>query len=300
MYIILPTVGKTQLKSSNLYIDISKNHSTVEVGYYSEKKHKRVKLLKQPIESVNVDSLINSLCPKSNEKTLIYIHGLGGDKNLTQKQIPKYFNDSIRGNKCIDRTISFVWHATHFRYPKTWTVGYETGQLLAPFFNKILTNISNTTILCHSMGHRIFEGVASELSKIDTNTVPLINEIIFAAPDLYEDAFNSKLKHLPLYCNAIRVYQNKKDKTLGISKRLHKANRLGISGLVDLTNPLLKQKVTQIECSQTKSNAWWEISDHLYFLSDKMVYNDLKQVLKKGTNNSRLKLIDKSKNLYQL
>ena len=284
-------------KSQNFYFDISKDYSTVEVGYYTTEKHKRVRLLKQSVETLNIDSIVDVVCPKSTEKTLVYIHGLGGDAKRTQKQIPKYFNDSLRGNRYTNRTISFVWHATRFWYSDTWQEGYETGKLFAPIFNKILENSSeNATVLCHSMGHRIFEGVASELEKVHNKNLP-IEDVIFTAPDLYTDAFNKNLAHLPDYCSSITIYIKKKDKTLGVSKMIHHANRMGLKGVTEF-NEALKVKIQQIECSNTKSNAWWEISGHLYFLFDKKVHQDIKNLLVNEKRN--FKLLDTSLNLYTL
>lgn len=138
----------------------------------------------------------------------------------------------------------------------------------------------NVHLLTHSMGAYVLrQGLQALLAKEPKAMARLFEQILLAAPDENDDAFESdaKLKLLPQLARQVTVYFNPDDKGLLVSD-VTKANpdRLGSDGprLVDL----LPKKVALVDCREVAGDAdrWVE---HSYYIRSEAMTRDMDAVL---------------------
>lgn len=135
-------------------------------------------------------------------------------------------------------------------------------------------------LLAHSMGNYVLRnGLQSLRAKDPRKLVRMFNEIVLAAPDEDDDAFDTddKLRLLPSLGRRVTIYHNHKDRALLISDKT-KANpdRLGADGprMLDL----LPKKVVVIDCARVASGGDKHIQ-HSYFINCPPVIADLQATL---------------------
>jgi esterase/lipase superfamily enzyme len=138
----------------------------------------------------------------------------------------------------------------------------------------------NIHLLCHSMGNYVLRhGLQALMVKEPKKLVRLFTEIVLAAPDEDDDAFelDSKLRLLPSLGRRVTVYHNDHDRALLVSDKT-KANpdRLGSDGprMLDL----LPKKVVIVDCSRVAGEGD-ELIQHSYFVACPPVVADLHQAL---------------------
>lgn len=135
-------------------------------------------------------------------------------------------------------------------------------------------------LLAHSMGNYVLRnGLQALRAKDPTKVVRLFNQIVLAAPDEDDDAFDTdeKLRLLPGLGRRVTVYYNQKDKALLISdKTKGNPDRLGSDGprMLDL----LPKKVFVIDCSRVAGEGD-PLVQHSYFINCRPVAADLKATL---------------------
>jgi esterase/lipase superfamily enzyme len=136
-------------------------------------------------------------------------------------------------------------------------------------------------ILAHSMGNYVLrQGVQAIRAKEPRHIVRMFDQVIMAAPDEDDDAFelDDKLRPLPSLARRITVYHNRHDRALVISDKT-KANpdRLGSEGPRVLD--LLPKKVVIVDCSPV-AKAADPLSRHSYYIRCPEVAADIGWVLK--------------------
>lgn len=135
-------------------------------------------------------------------------------------------------------------------------------------------------LLAHSMGNYVLRnGLQALRAKDPTKLVRLFTEIILAAPDEDDDAFDTddKLRLLPSLGRRVTVYYNQKDRALLISdKTKGNPDRLGSDGprMLDL----LPKKVFIVDCGRVAVLGDPQIQ-HSYFINCASVTADLKATL---------------------
>lgn len=132
-------------------------------------------------------------------------------------------------------------------------------------------------LLAHSMGNYVLRhGLQALCAKDRNRVVRVFNEIILAAPDEDEDAFehDEKLKFLPSLGHRVTVYHNARDRALLVSDKT-KANpdRLGSGGprMLDM----LPRKVAIVDCSRVAPTGGDKLSEHSYYINCPLVTSDL-------------------------
>jgi esterase/lipase superfamily enzyme len=135
-------------------------------------------------------------------------------------------------------------------------------------------------LLCHSMGNYVLRhGLQALIAKEPNRLVRFFTEIILAAPDEDDDAFelDSKLRPLPSLGRRVTVYHNENDRALLVSDKT-KANpdRLGSDGprMLDL----LPKKVVIVDCGRV-AGAGDELIQHSYFMNCPPVVSDIRETL---------------------
>jgi esterase/lipase superfamily enzyme len=135
-------------------------------------------------------------------------------------------------------------------------------------------------LLAHSMGAYVLrQGLQALIAKDPASLTRLFDQIMLAAPDEDDDAFESdaKLRLLPRIGRQVTVYFNPADKGLIVSD-VTKANpdRLGSDGprLVDL----IPKKVVLVDCRNVAGHADRFI-EHSYYVRSAAMARDISAVL---------------------
>lgn len=136
-------------------------------------------------------------------------------------------------------------------------------------------------LLAHSMGNYVLRnGLQALIAKDPRRLVRVFNEIILAAPDEDDDAFerDDKLRLLPSLGRRVTVYHNRRDRALLVSDKT-KANpdRLGSDGprMLDL----LPKKVVIVDCSRVAPSGGDKRIEHSYYINCPPVTRDLLSTL---------------------
>lgn len=131
-------------------------------------------------------------------------------------------------------------------------------------------------LLAHSMGNYVLRlGLQALIAKDPRKLLRVFSEIVLAAPDEDDDAFetDTKLRLLPRLGRRVTVYHNETDRAMLISDKT-KANpdRLGADGprMLDL----LPKKVVVVDCSRVAATAD-ALARHTYFINCPPVSADL-------------------------
>lgn len=226
--------------------------------------------------------------------TLIFIHGfsvsfldaLEAGARLAEELV-------IKGSKV--NVVVFTWPSDGEKVP--WMSYYSdredaraSGPALARTYLMLRQYVSGLTedehcerrlhLLAHSMGNYVLRnGLQAILAKDPNSLVRLFDQILMAAPDEDDDAFETdqKLRLLPKLCRQVTVYFNPNDQALVVSdKTKSNPDRLGSDGprLIDL----IPKKVVLVDCRKVAMHADKWIG-HSYYVNSLAMSRDLVAVL---------------------
>ena len=255
----------------NFYLDLKEDY--IEVGEYVGKRHK--KTVFQTFDRNNLDVIgIKNLLIGKDEKILFYIHSMFGGVHLYHKNSL----NKIAEIENLDKTISIVWHVDKINYKGAWKLAPAQGIDISLLLKTLLEEKSNDFhMLCHSMGHRIFEGMVGTGNWNGS----AFKTIILAAADLDIDIFEKSLVNAPKISERLIIYTNGNDRLLKISSRKLKRKRLGLHGhekpycdkllqiknleIVNVTNAVPGRKI--------------RYTNHIYFKNNPNVLVDINRVI---------------------
>jgi len=262
---------KTIAATSNFYIEIRKKG--IEVGKYSVDRFKKTPLKNYSSNDIKISQIKELLKTENgNEKVLFYFHSMWGSVQPYHKNSLRQLDHSLN----VDKVITIEWHADKLGYKGSWKKAIQQGTEISPLIEQLVSNKNNQYfILCHSMGHRIFEGVIKNFS----NQTELISSVFLAAADLDIDVFENNLKSLPTLSHQIIVYTNEKDRLLKIAAKIHKKERLGLT-ISNYKNSFTAiPNIEIINVTNSNSRKRTSLSNHIYFKTDKAVLRDIALVI---------------------
>ncbi len=252
------------------YIDIK--GEIIQLGNYKGAWSLKTDKTNLNFSDYKQETIADYLNIKNGEKVLIYFHSLLGGVNVYHKNTVKKLKE-IEG---MDKVISVVWHTKELNYVNSWNQAIQTSKLYKPIVGNILENNNiDKYILCHSMGHRIFEGIVKDYSEGSVS----IEKIIFTGSDLDLDVFEKSLATLPSLSKNIFLYVHRKDRLLQKSKRSHKRERLGLDGLRDDFGLASIDNLERIDVTNSSGSKFIRLTNHIYFKRDKEVLSDINLVL---------------------
>jgi esterase/lipase superfamily enzyme len=135
-------------------------------------------------------------------------------------------------------------------------------------------------LLAHSMGcYTLRQGLQAILAKEPRSLTRMFDQILLAAPDEDDDAFEreDKLKALPSLGRQVTVYHNPFDRALLVSDTTKtNPDRLGSDGprLIDV----LPKKVVVVDCRSIAAGAD-DLSRHSYYINSRAVSVDIARVM---------------------
>lgn len=147
-------------------------------------------------------------------------------------------------------------------------------------------------LLCHSMGNQVLEEMMRKLVDLRTLIPSVFEEIVLAASDVDNTAFElpNPLGALPSLCRRIHVYTNRNDLALVISTTTKtSAKRMGTDGPSDMTK--IPSHIYLVDCTDVASQGdpglKNELVQHWYHKSVPAVVSDIAAVLR-GENDESI------------
>lgn len=192
--IIFSFISIAGYTNDNFYIKIKRNK--IEIGEYIGEKHSLKTFKTYDKENLDLDE-INSFLELKNKNLLFYFHGIQSNDILNQK----YALKRLEKINNADVTVSVIWKSKSWVYTSAWKKAIHQGEEIADLIESVIVNYDKTSVLCHSMGHRLLEGIYLKKNQ-------KFDKIFFAAPDLDMDVFEKNFKNLPDNCNKLFIYTN--------------------------------------------------------------------------------------------
>ncbi len=232
-YFLFPGNAKAKMKRVEkkskmefLFVEWRDQENQLLLGHY-ENRSKRIIDIKCSPESLTDAQLQTWL--KGNKAILLF-HCMWGQQALFHKI--KYLNtleevvESSSSNEVV--TISFLWHARGVNYKNNWENAFDKGKSLSAVLQRInLFYAGNTSVLCHSMGTRFFEGALS-----DRAVSLAFNEVILFSSDISSNTADSGFIAIMQSTKQISIFKHRKDKMLLMSSLVHGHKRIGRTGPV--------------------------------------------------------------------
>ena len=266
--------------ATNFYIEVTKTN--LEIGKYTEKKFKKRPIKSYGINGIDVKYIKEILIGSDKkERVLFYFHSMWGSIQPYHKNSLKKLNESLE----VDKIITIEWHAKGIKYKESWEETIQQGAQISELFEQLINNKQNEYfVLCHSMGHRIFEGVIKEISEKED----LIKSVFFAAADLDVEVFDTNLKKLPTIANQIIIYINEKDRLLKLSNKIHKRERLGLQANKYKGNYKLVPNLEIVNVTNSAERKRLSPSNHIYFKTNHAVLRDIAFIIDKNLEKRRM------------
>ena len=277
--------------NSNFYIEIGKTN--IEVGEYLNKKIKKKNIVKFKKDELKLNEISKILLADSSENILFYFHSMWGGVKIYHSNSLKKMN-RISG---IDKIVSIIWHTDKLAYKGSWEESIKQGQAISQIINSLTSHKKNNYfVLCHSMGHRIFEGVIKDLNQFNSR----FRAIIFAAADLDINVFLQNLSYLPSISDKIVIYVNEKDRLLKLSKMIHKRDRLGLNAPKYISQFAEIENLEIVDITQSKKGNRFLSTNHIYFKKNKAVLRDIEFVINGKNKDRKLYFKKEAKNYNEL
>jgi len=237
----------------------------------------------------NSDALIEAIFvalaqENTSHKLNILIHGIWADKKFAwEKMIQSLSKDTFdNGDKKQKVLLSIIWDSS-FDYKKGVRIARLKGDYLSGFIKKLLLKNDEKykiNFLCHSMGNRVFQHMINESNLIEMDK-KMIDQFVSVGADIESNIFEAgqPLHGLHQIINEITIYKHNNDRTLGMSQLLNSSERLGLSGVPDITQ--LPENIRTIDVSviTDHDDITSKIGNHRYFYTSPSVRKDLGRVL---------------------
>lgn len=179
----------------------------------------------------DISSSIKSEIEESDETNhLLFIHGFNSsfsDAILRAAQIG--FDLGIDG-----ATMAFSWPSRKVipfitRYVGDGEIISGSEAALGTMVEQISKLSGKLHVIAHSMGNRALTGTWGTLFKMIAESESLrVGQVVFAAPDVVQNAFRSKTENIHDLCERATLYANRHDYALGLSRFLSQTPRAGI------------------------------------------------------------------------
>lgn len=265
------------------YLDVGEDR--IAVGVYGGGNFRKQELWSGPPEQAEATRLAH-LLTGSADTLLVYFHSFLGNQPQYHHRVLRSFDRLT----CITRTITVSWRTGTLNYTAAWKRAGSLGTTIAPILHHFATADRTVHVLCHSMGHRVFEGVlAAQVHGKDMR----FGSVLLAAADLDTDSFATSMNRLPGLSRQIVIYTHQMDFMLLTATIVWQKPRLGRCRNVP-------NKCAGIEVIDIGSGLRTTLSDpsgHVYFLLDPAVRRDIAQVLR-GAEEERRQYLEPVKEGY--
>ncbi|MCC9601914.1 alpha/beta hydrolase [Stieleria sp. JC731] len=198
---------------------------------------------------------------------LLFIHGFNNsfaDAILRAGQLG--FDLGIDG-----ATIAFSWPSRNLfpfisRYNGDGEVISGSRKALEQVCERLQKLEGTLHVIAHSMGNRgLLQAWKKAFEKIASCKNLDIGQIVFAAPDVFQQTFKDETEGIEQFCKRATLYASKKDRALGFSRLLSHTPRAGL-----LPPPMV---IPNLDTIEVPFNA--DLLGHTYFANTIPVLDDL-------------------------
>lgn len=177
-----------------------------------------------------VDSIRASVMQSTETNHLLFIHGFNNsfsDAVIRAAQVG--FDLGISG-----ATMAFSWPCRELlpyvsRYFGDGEIISGCRKALQTMAQEISGLEGTLHVVAHSMGNRALTTTWKEVFKtVDESETLKIGQVIFAAPDVYQQAFCDDTEGIHEFCQRATLYANHRDFALGLSRFLTQTPRAGM------------------------------------------------------------------------
>lgn len=217
-------MNEKKTKVEFLFIEWRDKENQLRLGHY-ENKSKRVVDIKCSPETLTDMQLQKWL--KGNRAILLF-HCMWGQQSWFHKTkylntFDELFEPSTPNDVAV---ISFLWHAGGINYKNNWDKSFNKGSNLSGILQKINHFYAgNTSVICHSMGSRFFEGALN-----DNFIVPTFRDVILFSSDISSSTADTGFVSIMKSAKQVSIFKHRKDKMLFFSSHVHGNNRMGRTG----------------------------------------------------------------------
>ncbi|RXK59154.1 alpha/beta hydrolase [Lacibacter luteus] len=212
-------------KINFLFVEWRDKENLLLFGHFIDQSKKVVEIRSSP-EELNDLQLQKWL---KGDNAVLLFHCMWGQQSFFHKvKYLKTFNEIFSPSAGKNYTvISFLWHAGGLNYKQNWEQSFTKGSKLASVVQKINHYYAgNTSVLCHSMGARFFEGVlAGNIAG------PKFREVILFSSDISANTTDPDFVTITKSAKQVCVFKHQKDKMLLFSSLIHGNKRIGRTGL---------------------------------------------------------------------
>ena len=291
------------LSSQNIpeyyYSEIATNDTTkyeISYGIFSKNDHKVRKL---PSHYRSREIFMNSVkdklasLPEDKRNILIYIHGMWAHRDYYQEEVLTKFEEDILSsdNNPYGVVISMIWYSG-LSYFSNVDQANAVGRYYYSLFNDILSiETDKKSIICHSMGNRVFQGMISQIPSLELYPYK-IDQVIFAAADLEENIFDQgePLDSIGTIVMETIIYVHNNDRSLGMSKALNENARLGLNADGQTCKDNTDIIIVDVSTVNDDEGIGPSLSHHRYFYSSPTVRNDIRLFLHNQPNPDRIEI----------
>lgn len=221
-----------------------------------------------------------------NGNILFYIHGMLAHTKWYQKMVHNKLNQGLYTDSLnkVNIIISLVWHGT-MDYPQNYVDAYQIGESYFSFIEKAQAITKKhdkereINFIMHSMGSRAFQGIYDKYIN-STEKDWKAENLLFVASDAPDDCFYKEgvFSAIDSFANNIVVYKNVHDFTLGISRGINEQDRIGLSGISDMSK--VSKAISVVDVSILNDNdGMMKLTGHRYLFESPSVRKDILKVL---------------------
>lgn len=231
-----------------------------------------------------IDTSLTKLDPKK-AGILIYIHGFQGDNKYFVQSSGHILQKDIFDNAAHEygMTISLQWKSPLI-YPDAVQTALQKGQNMAAIIDTIYQRQQQLypgapiSIICHSMGNRVWQGLYGEWVQRNKNL--WIEHVFFFAADLEYDIFDTAFDDITSHVGHSYVVFNRLDRTLQMANALKDHKRLGIFGTAPDTD-LVSKRITLIDATELKDEETFagKLSLHRYYYGSPTIRDKTVKIL---------------------
>ncbi len=293
LFLSLVQIGFAQ--TLQLYFERADSTEITEMGYLIEEEGELIHKAIDPDRAKEelLSKLTKQIEETGNGNIVFYIHGMMAHTKWYQKMVQNKLNQGLfsKDENNMDIIVSLVWYGT-MDYPQNYVDALSIGKSYFPLVDEIqalskkLDSDRKISFIMHSMGSRTFQGIYNSYMLLEDPSWQA-EDVLFVASDAPEDCFytDGVFEHIDSFAQEIYVYKNVHDFTLGISRGLNKQDRIGLSGISDMTK--VSEAISVIDVSVLNDNeGMMQLTGHRYFFESPTVRKDILRVLnstKQGT-----------------
>lgn len=173
----------------------------------------------------------------------------------------------------------------------SWSVAPLESTLL-----KMIETFGNgqVDVIAHSLGARGLFMSLIQLAHDTGRSLPLLNQLVFTAPDIDAEVFQQYLQGIRPLARHITLYVSENDRPLALSREVHGYPRLGEAGSH-------LDEIEGIDIIDLSGVGVVSFSGHLYHLYHDKVAHDLDLLLNHGVSaRNRMGLVPAGKDRWQI